>query len=145
MGKAVCGEPTTSILVRARRRAAAFRKDASGLSTIEFVVWTPLFLALIMLAFDIAIVFHSHSRMYDVARFVARDVAQGELSFGEAETYAISQLPGHANFTVTVTEPQDNVILVTINGSNVSPVFGFIDEFGLSDLTTRFAMRKEDF
>lgn len=120
-------------------------KDESGLSTIEFVVWTPLFMALILFAFDVAIVFHSHSRMYDVARYVARKVAQGDLDFAEAQVYAQSQLPANGTYTVQIAGPQTDVIVVTIDGENVSPVFGAFDLYALSDLHTRFAMRKEDF
>ncbi|RME98238.1 MAG: hypothetical protein D6773_14720, partial [Alphaproteobacteria bacterium] len=45
---------TTSHISRFWRRAIRLGRDESGLSTIEFVVWTPLFMALILFAFDVA-------------------------------------------------------------------------------------------
>ena len=133
---------------RARPRGALARllRDRRGAATLENVLWTPLFVGLVALSADAGLAFHAHSRMWDVARDVARRVAVGELDALQAETYAAGALPGGGLYTIVVGERpgpfQGTDVEVVITLRDAGPI-GAIDYVDTDGLEARVRMRKE--
>ncbi|MXU63926.1 TadE/TadG family type IV pilus assembly protein [Oceanomicrobium pacificus] len=72
--------------------------------TVEYVLWLPLFVAILMLVVDVSLLFLTHANMYDVARDTSRRTALGEFAnFSAAETYAETHaLVGGHTYTADV-------------------------------------------
>lgn len=126
------------------RRVRALFRNNDGVGSIEFVVWTPLFLALITLAFDIAITYYNYSRMWDAARYTARSAATGSISAEDAVDMASYALPAVGDYLIDLQQSEEMVV-VAITGSGLSPAFGFIELFSPDDLTATLTMRRENF
>jgi Flp pilus assembly protein TadG len=68
----------------------AFLRDQSGGVTVEFVIWLPAFLLVLMLAVDVSLVFLAQSRLWSVAGDTARRMSIGTLGETAAEAFAAS-------------------------------------------------------
>lgn len=128
-----------------RSALTRFLRSRDGGGTIEAVVWLPLFVALMILAFDITITFYSLNRMWDAARYSARMVSTGQLNAEEARDYALGKLPGHADFDIQIDDSDRDTVTVNIGSSNISPVAGFFIEFSPGALSASYVMRREGF
>lgn len=73
-----------------------------GSSTVEFVLWLPLFFILIGGVTDATLLMNMQARMFDVARDASRSVSLGNMTTVEAETWVLTQLSGTATPTVDV-------------------------------------------
>lgn len=63
--------------------------DESGATTVEFVLWVPVFMLILMLTVDVSLLFLRQSNMWQVARDTARQVSIGQLTTkAKAEEYA---------------------------------------------------------
>jgi Flp pilus assembly protein TadG len=78
----------TNFCKRAPRAFRAFRKRTDGGVTVEFVLWLPVFLALIMLSTDASIMFMRQSNFWSVSRDTARIVSRHGFDTAAAEQYA---------------------------------------------------------
>lgn len=65
-----------------------FLRDDKGSATIEFILWVPVIVALLVLVIDATTIFITHAEMWNVARDTARRMAKGDLTEAEAEAYA---------------------------------------------------------
>jgi len=72
-----------------RRKVGLFRKDDEGSSTIEFVLWVPIFVLILSLVIDVCFLFLAQSRMFDVASDATRQLAIRRLDDAGAQSYAI--------------------------------------------------------
>lgn len=79
---------------RAASRVATFRGDTRGTVTIEFVLWLPVFVGLLMLFADTSLAYMNQSNFWNVSRETARIVARHGLDQAEAENFAET----HARF-----------------------------------------------
>lgn len=80
--------------------------EDGGTTTIEFVLWLPIFIAILSIVVDVCFVFLAQAKMYDVASDTARQYAVRTLST-EAAARAYAEQKGEFNGetpTVTVTE-----------------------------------------
>lgn len=68
--------------------AGCFGRDEKGSATIEFVLWIPLFLALLVLVVDVSTIYVTHTEMWNVARDTARRMAKGDMTAAQAKAYA---------------------------------------------------------
>lgn len=93
------------------RRAAAFRQGAEGGVTIEFVLWVPVFCALLMLFTDTSLAYMNQSNFWNVSRETARMVARHGLDAEAAESFAET----HAAFGKSRPEAK-----VVIDGATVT-------------------------
>ena len=66
----------------------SYRCDERGGVTIEFVLWAPVFAALIAGATDITLAFMNQSNFWNVARDTARAISRHAMNSTEAEIYA---------------------------------------------------------
>lgn len=126
-----------------RRLLQKFGKKDDGGVTIEFVLWMPLLVGVILGAFELNALLLTQSNMWNVARDTARRVSTGEYDATEAEAYAATQLTflGYT-YVVTVTEGTDVVVEITTSLSNVA-VIGVIGGAANYNLTAEVTMRIE--
>lgn len=91
-------------------------QDERAAVTIEFVLWIPIIVALLVTAIDATTLYVTHTEMWNVARDTARRMVTGKiLSVSEAEAYAtnamnLRDLP----YAVTASYDETDVVEVTI-------------------------------
>lgn len=105
-----------------------FIKDENGAATVEFMLWVPVFTALMTGAVDVGTIFSHKSNYWSTARDAARQVARHAMTSSEAEAYAET----HATFkgvtpqvTVTTTATEVSVRIAGV-ADTLSP-FGIFD------------------
>ncbi len=120
-----------------------FWKNEEGNATVEFVLWLPLIMGVVVGAFDLNIMLMTQNNMYNVARDTARRVSIGELTPTEAQKYALSQLT-YMNFDygVDVSAGTDVVVKINTNLSDVATL-GIMGGYGNFKLNAAVTMRKE--
>ncbi len=69
-----------------------FLHDEKGSATIEFILWIPVIVALLVLVIDATTIYITHTEMWNVARDTARRMAKGDLTEAQAEAYAASAM-----------------------------------------------------
>ena len=84
------------------RRLSGFRKDEDGAVSVEFVLWLPVFLAVMVLIVDTTLVYSAEARLWDAARDATRQLSLYQLSEDEVEDYVRENAIG-LNGTLTVT------------------------------------------
>ena len=63
--------------------------DDSGATTVEFVLWVPMFMFILMITVDVSLLFLRQSNLWYVARDTARQISIRRLQTpAEAEAYA---------------------------------------------------------
>ncbi len=62
--------------------------DESGATTVEFVLWVPVFMLILMLTVDVSLLFLRQSNLWQVARDTARQVSIGQKDEITGHTYA---------------------------------------------------------
>ncbi len=120
-----------------------FAKNDEGNATVEFVLWLPLIMGIIVGAFDLNIVLMTQSNMWTVARDTARRVAIGELDASTGQAYALSQLT-YMNFKygVDITVGDNVVVDIKTFLSNVA-VLGSMGAMGNYAIDASVTMRSE--
>jgi Flp pilus assembly protein TadG len=122
-------------LRRVPRALRAFGKRSDGTVTVEFVLWLPVFLSVIMLSTDASMMFLRQSNFWNVSRETARIVSRHGLDSVAAEKFAASNA-AFGNYTPKVSVKVDELastVTVTITGraAKMAP-FGVIS-FALGD------------
>jgi Flp pilus assembly protein TadG len=74
----------------ARKALSRFAGRSDGSVTVEFVLWLPVFLSVIMLSTDASVMFMRQSNFWNVSRETARIVSRHGLDAVAAESYAAS-------------------------------------------------------
>ena len=62
----------------------AFLRDERGAGTIEFVLWVPVVVFVLLAVVDATILYLHHTEMWNVSRDVARRIAVGEITEDQA-------------------------------------------------------------
>lgn len=103
-----------------------FSRENEGSTTVEFVIWVPFFIALIVMIADVSLLFMRQSNFWNVSRDTARIVARHGMSGSAAADYAQE----HAAFgdylpeiSIEVSETEVTVVISAL-ASQVAP-FGF--------------------
>ncbi len=110
------------------RSVFAFLGDETGVVTIEFVLWVPIFVGLLVFVSDASIIYLTHSEMWNVARDTARRMTTGQItSRAEARDYAAAHLfLGNRTYVIDSTDPAMAEMNVTIViGLDDATIFGF--------------------
>ena len=76
---------------------AWLRSEDGGLS-VEFVLWTPLLMAFLLLVVDSSMAFLAQGAMWHAAGEISRAVATGQMTIAEAEAAAASMAGYTASF-----------------------------------------------
>lgn len=129
---------------RGLSRLRSFRKEESGVATVEFVIWFPFYLMMLGLIGDATITFMNYNRMWDAARDTARRATVGEMDVATAEQHASDYLPSFISPNVTVdnTDPVDIVVSIEAPLANLS-FFGTFNLFTQGYVSVNVVMRKE--
>lgn len=69
----------------------SFRKDETGSTTVEFVLWIPFIFAFVLIAADATLAFMRQSQMWQVSRETARIVSRHGMNETTAEAFASLQ------------------------------------------------------
>ena len=77
-----------------KRNLVALRRNQDGGVSVEFMLWVPVFTALMTGAVDVGTIFTHKSNYWSTARDTARQLARHSMTQAEAETYALQ----HATF-----------------------------------------------
>jgi len=99
------------------RKLRAFRRSEGGSSTVEFVLWLPLVVMVLMLVVDASMLFMTRShaisvlqdtnRLYSVGQFTG-DTAEDRLE--KAEDYALARLSPFSESATAVTTEVNRVV-----------------------------------
>lgn len=112
-----------------------FLGDEAGSETVQFVVWVPLFLFLLVIVTDASFLYLNHTEMVNVARDTARRMtttvikteadaityATGELSKNPYTYQVIANYDESTAMTVVISVP---VVDVAVFGLFLEPVLG---------------------
>jgi Flp pilus assembly protein TadG len=127
------------------QRGARFLRDEHGSATIEFVLWVPVFVALLVATVDATILYLHHTEMWNVSRDVARRVAVGDISEADAANTIQNELFLYSDaYTVATSNPSQLDVEITIQTSILdASVFGFFRPVLGRYLTAHVTMRRE--
>jgi Flp pilus assembly protein TadG len=124
-------------------RSSRFLRDERGSATIEFVLWVPVFVVLLVATTDATILYLSHTEMWNVSRDIARRLSVGDITEGQAVEEAKKELFLYSRaYTVATSVGIDVVVEITTNVGDAS-VFGFFKPVLGRDLSARVVMRRE--
>ena len=87
-----------------------FRRDEGGALTIEFLLWVPIIMGVLVIVIDATTIYVTHAEMWNVARDTARRMVTGSVvTEAQAQAYASNamSLRGHHNYSVEVHYEED--------------------------------------
>ena len=132
--------------VNQMRSGCTFLGDEKGAVTIEFVLWVPIFVGLLVFVTDASIIYLTHSEMWSVARDTVRRMTTGQITTSaEAQDYAAAHLfLGNRTYVISPdTTSADLNVTITI-GLDGAAIFGFFFKPILGrSLVASVTMRKE--
>ena len=118
-------------------------RDERGSATIEFVLWVPVFVILLVATTDATILYLSHTEMWNVSRDIARRIAVGDITEAQAVQEAKDELFLYSRgYTVATSVGIDVVVEIKTLVSDAS-VFGFFKPVLDKELSARVVMRRE--
>ncbi len=125
--------------------ASKLLRDERGSATIEFVLWVPVFVFLLVATTDATILYLHHTEMWNVSRDVARRVAVGDMTESEAANVVQNEMFLYSSaYTVATSDPTSLDVQIVIQTliSDAS-VFGFFEPVLGRYLTASVTMRRE--
>lgn len=133
-------------------RNADFWTDERGQSTIEFVIWIPLFVFFLAATIDASILYLTQTEMWNVARDTARRVTTGQLTTeADAKQHAqdLLTIGGNTYWIVPTIDDANQEVTIRIGtyiyDADVFGIFGFTAGAGMIDdsLQSQVTMRLE--
>jgi Flp pilus assembly protein TadG len=120
-----------------------FLSDQRGSATVEFVIWVPWFMLLLMITTDVSFIYLSQTQMLNVSRDAARRMSTGEIEPAEVATFAKAQL-GSAKYTVTdCSTGASACVRITRPFADTAVFGGFLGDLIAENLMAETTMRKE--
>jgi len=122
-----------------------FLRDEKGAVTIEFVLWVPIFVGLLVLVTDASIIYLTHSEMWNVARDTTRRMTTEQITTkAEARNYAAAHLfLGARTYVIDPDFGGDMNVTIAI-GLDDAAIFGFFFKSILGQsLVASVTMRRE--
>jgi len=135
---------TVKINLRKLRSCITRFKDTRGAVTIEFVLWVPVFILILAITVDAAILFKTQANLWTVARDAGRQMSTGLYSNSQAEAYANSQFAlWGITGTAVASQTNDNVTMViSVPVAAVTP-FHVVNAFTDGTIVASVTQRKE--
>ena len=120
-------------------------RDEHGSATIEFVLWVPVFVVLLVATTDATILYLHHTEMWNVSRDVARRVAVGDLTEADAVSIVQNEMFLYSSaYTVATSQPTDLDVQIVIQTQVAdASIFGFFKPVLGNYLTASVTMRRE--
>lgn len=115
--------------VTMRKRLSAFLCADSGSATVEFTLWVPAFLAILLLGADASSAFLKHSNFWRVSHETARIVSRHALDAEGGATFARDRLRIGSyvpEIAVTIDDAQQTVTVSVIADSKELAAFGIL-------------------
>ncbi len=120
-----------------------FIRDQRGTATIEFVLWVPVYVILLVAVTDASILYLSHTEMWNAARDTARRISVGALTAADAPNRAKEKLLlSGRTYTVAASDADPVIVEITVGVRDAS-IFGFFGPVLGRQLTARVEMMKE--
>ena len=104
------------------RRLSGFRKDEDGAVSVEFVLWLPVFLVIMVLIVDTTLIYSAEARLWDAARDATRQLSLYQITEDEVEDYIAANAIGlNGDLTVTADDTGPDVwVQITMPMSDVT-------------------------
>ena len=124
-----------------------FLNDERGSATIEFVLWVPVFVVLLIATVDASVLYLQHTEMWNVSRDVARRVTVGDLEYDKIDEAVKTKLfLASKNYILEISDPAELDVTVKLQTSiKDASVFGFFKPVLGRYLTAEVTMRKEPY
>ena len=90
-----------------------FRRSEDGASTVETVLWVPLFVAFFALLFDVAMIFSGQAATLRVIQEANRDYSVGQITTLAATKTRIETNLAKINITPTAVEPKQKAGVIS--------------------------------
>lgn len=122
-----------------RRRGRSFRGCDEGSVTVETVAWFPVFITILSLIADMAMIHTVNGEMWHVAYDAARRMSREELSTADAPGHVTARLPGYMADVATVSARmgESDVELAVAAPSSAITVVGLYGLIGEHDIGAR--------
>lgn len=128
-----------------RQRTRRFCKDERGSTTVEVVIWTPIFILLFCLIVDATMIFGKQAEVLRIVQDANRATSVGRLvSTGDTETYIEGRI-GHISPNATVSTVFESGVIVstvTMPSSDLTAT-DFIDAFTTINVRVRSEQMSE--
>lgn len=119
-----------------------FLKSESGVISVEYAMWLPVLVALVILGINASFLLIKQAQIYDINRQVARQLVIGAIQEGDLTSTIQTFWPGSSAYTAQVT-PDPNFLILTISVP-FREVIVFGDLFPLDQLLqSRIVMAKD--
>lgn len=129
------------------RGVAKFLSDERGVMTVDFVVWLPLFVSLLVIVTDASMLYMTQTQMWNVARDTVRRMTTRHIeSLTEARCWAKAQLAVSSDLTFTVeagSTLQYNTVHITVPMDDASSFGYFIGPVLGESISARVTMRAD--
>jgi len=123
-----------------KSRMNRFWKKDDGSASIEFVLWTPVYMFILMLTIDASFLFMNQSNYWSVSRDTARLVSRHAITVEQAVEYAENAaISRHASPDATVTIDGQIVTVVLTSPApqlTVFNIFNFASPYQVVAATT---------
>ncbi len=120
-----------------------FIRDQTGTATLEFVLWVPVYVILLVAVTDASILYLTHTEMWNTARDSARLISVGAMAAADAPDRAKEKLLlSGRTYTLAVSDTGPVIVEISVNVGDAS-VFGFFKPVLARQLTARVEMMKE--
>jgi Flp pilus assembly protein TadG len=122
-----------------------FLSDECGSATIEFVLWVPVFVVILVATTDATMLYLQQTEMWNVSRDVARRVAVGDITEADAAVAVQDDLYLYSSaYTVATSDPAQLDVTISIQTSvRDASVFGFFEPVLDRYLVATVTMRRE--
>jgi len=121
--------------------------DEQGAMTVDFVVWLPLFVSLLVIVTDASILYLTQTEMWNVARDTVRRMTTGQVAtMNDAECWAQTELTqtSHLVYNVETTSTKDfNSVRITVPLNDASTFGYFLTPVLGETINARVTMRTE--
>ncbi len=127
------------------RSVFTFLRAEKGAVTIEFILWVPVFVGLLVFVTDASIIYLTHSEMWSVARDTTRRMTTGQFTTpAQARDYAAARLfLGQRTYVIEPDFGGEMNTTIAI-GLDDATIFGFFFESILGkSLVASVTMRNE--
>ncbi|MBU3258888.1 pilus assembly protein [Roseovarius sp. PS-C2] len=124
-----------------RTRLHKFREKSDGTVSVEFAIWTPFMMFILIAAIDFSILFMTQSHYWGVARDTARLVARHAMDTPDAQAYAVARAGSYFGSPIAEITIRAETVSVSLkapaNSVLLFDAFGFADDLDVTAAITQ--------